>query len=141
MTPQERYWAKVKQNGPDECWPWKASLTIHGGYGQFNPTRKRTVRAHRYGYELAHGPIPAGLTVDHLCGNKSCQNPTHMELVTHGENARRGNAGRSSDVCRNGHRRTPANTARWSRGDGTYYQVCRTCANAAQRRRRAARAA
>jgi len=49
----------------------------------------RTVYVHRYLYPLAKGPIPPDLELDHLCGNKRCCNPDHLEAVTHGENMRR----------------------------------------------------
>jgi hypothetical protein len=49
----------------------------------------RTVYVHRYLYLLAKGPIPSGLELDHLCGNKRCCNPDHLEAVTHRENMRR----------------------------------------------------
>ena len=69
------------------CWLWDAYRTKHG-YGQFN--RKGTVYyAHRYSYEVAKGPIPDGLTLDHLCKNQHCVNPDHLEPVTLRENLRR----------------------------------------------------
>lgn len=88
ITIEERFWRKVDQSGgPDACWLWTAYKSPPG-YGQFNLAGK-TTKAHRIAYELAVGPIPEGLDIDHLCNNKPCQNPAHMEPVTRAENARR----------------------------------------------------
>jgi hypothetical protein len=60
---------------------------------------KRTALAHRVAYEALVGPIPDGMTIDHLCRNKRCLNPAHMELVTRGENTRRAHEGRGRCYC------------------------------------------
>ena len=70
------------------CWVWKGWRN-RDGYGAFHHG-KRTVFAHRYYYAQAMGPIPYGLTIDHLCHNRACVNPAHMEVVTRRENSRRG---------------------------------------------------
>lgn len=70
------------------CWNWQWS-TGSKEYGQLRDTGK-TKRAHRVFYERAKGPIPKGLVIDHLCRNKRCVNPDHLEAVTQGENCRRG---------------------------------------------------
>ena len=92
----ERFWAKVEKT-EDGCWNWVGYLTT-GGYGQFaggdgtrqtvsrsrgrSYTLRNNIRAHRYSYELHHGEIPAGLVLDHLCHNRRCVNPDHLEAVT-----------------------------------------------------------
>ena len=79
---------RVKKGGPDECWRWLMSLTNYG-YGQFF-YRRVGLAAHRIMYEAEHGTIPKGLQIDHLCRNRWCCNPAHMEAVTSRENTLRG---------------------------------------------------
>lgn len=72
------------------CWLWDHH-TSDKGYGQLRERSSgRTIKAHRYFYELHRGPIPDGLHLDHLCRNPRCVNPDHLEPVTNGENQRRG---------------------------------------------------
>lgn len=89
MTVEERFWARVDRRGPAECWEWQGPR--HNGYGSFYGGREaRTVRTHRFAYELLAGPVPAGLVLDHLCRNRACCNPAHLEPVTNRENILRG---------------------------------------------------
>lgn len=83
-SPEERFWSKVERAGPDDCWHWTASHNQRG-YGTFW-SGKQPTSAHRFAYELAHGPVPEGLTVDHLCNNPPCVNPAHLRTVTFAEN-------------------------------------------------------
>lgn len=69
------------------CWLWTGVIQ-KGGYGRFSLNRKY-VGAHRWSYEHHVGPIPKGLTIDHLCFVPACVNPAHLEPVTQGENNRR----------------------------------------------------
>lgn len=105
-TPVERFWSKVDKSG--DCWLWTAAVNPNG-YAQFSPNRRR-VYAHRYAYELACGPIPNDLTVDHLCRVRHCVNPAHLEVVTRGENTRRGQTPRPCIHC--GTSMVPANLSR-----------------------------
>jgi hypothetical protein len=77
----------------DGCWIWTAAKWGHprypnDKYGQFRDGSVR-VCAHVYAYRRVRGPIPAGLEIDHLCPNKLCVNPDHLEAVTHQENIKR----------------------------------------------------
>jgi len=70
------------------CWVWSGGKS--DGYGHFSRDGVH-YKAHRYFYEQAKGPIPAGCCIDHLCRNHSCVNPDHLEAVHPTENVRRGN--------------------------------------------------
>ena len=140
MTPAItlRFWDKVDlTGGMAACWPWKASRSGRGrGYGQFHYPRRTSHLAHRLAYELIVGPIPAGLTIDHLCRNQICCNPMHMEPVTNRENILRGDSPSAKAArkthCYRGHPFTPENTI-W-----VGYRKCRTCHDDWWARRRSA---
>lgn len=74
----------------DTCWEWQGGMN-HAGYGLFH-IDNRNVLAHRFMYEMLVGPIPEGLVIDHLCSNRVCIRPDHLEAVTQVENIRRTNA-------------------------------------------------
>lgn len=83
------FWAKVAK--ASSCWIWGACLN-EDGYGHAR-WRGRTRLAHVVAWEIARGQVPAGLELDHLCRNRACVNPAHLEPVTHAENVRRGALG------------------------------------------------
>ncbi len=126
MTLPERIIRKIEMpREADGCWRWTGCITNHG-YGQVQDSRARKPRsAHRLVYELLTGPIPEGLGLDHLCRNRWCVRPDHLEPVTSRENTLRGEtpAGRNARKthCAKGHELTPENTlpdirnARWRR--------------------------
>ena len=127
---RERLVEKLDTSG--DCWLFTGARAP-GGYGRIG-YRQRTMQAHRAAYETFVGPIPAGLHIDHLCGNRACCNPGHLEPVTQAENNRRANRLRFAHMthCQRGHEFTAANTG--TRPEGRY---CRTCHNASARARRA----
>lgn len=136
-----RFWSKVYKTG--ECWWWIGSVN-RGGYGQFwLDNRMRT--SHRVAYELAVGPIPDGLQLDHLCRNTACVRPEHLEPVTSRENLMRGDtlaaAAARRTHCTKGHPYDEANTYHHPVGE----RRCRICqsdrARAANKRKSLARSA
>lgn len=133
---RERFWQKVDIGGDGDCWMWQASL--RNGYGQFGVSKSHHVSAHRYAYEDLVGVIPSGMVVDHLCHTRDCRlgelcphrrccNPSHMEVVSRGENVLRGNgdaAVRSRWThCIRGHEFNEGNTY----VDANGYRHCRRC--------------
>lgn len=94
------------------CWEWQGPRDSKGYGSTFVGSRvdgtRRCIRTHRMAWEAWRGPIPDGMTIDHLCETKPCCNPDHMEVVTNAENQRR----RSMRMthCRRGHERNPTNT-------------------------------
>jgi hypothetical protein len=115
----DRFWSKVDKSG--ECWTWTAAHNLDGS---------RNVGAHRYVWMVERGPIPDGLTIDHLCRTRNCVRVEHMEVVTRGENSRRGGGlekiaaeRRNAPECKHGHPFTPENTYTDPRGR----RVCIAC--------------
>ena len=113
-----RFWKKV--NKTEGCWLWTAAWMR--GYGKFW-SGERLVPAHRWAYEAEVGPIPEGLQLDHLCRNKRCVRPDHLEVVTGAENTRRALAGIHKSHCPKGHPYSGDNLQRWSNGAAR----CRAC--------------
>lgn len=84
MTRDELFWSKVDQQGPSDCWEWKASKN-RDGYGQFW-IGNTFIPAHRYVWEFKNDTIPDGYQILHHCDNPSCCNPNHLFLGTHSDN-------------------------------------------------------
>ena len=93
--------------------------------------RKR-VRAHRWAFENAYGPVPVGLEIDHLCRNQACVRPDHLEAVTHLENMRRSEPTHRTH-CPQGHPYDEANTYIFKSNGSWRSRQCRKCVAAAQR--------
>ena len=122
-APEVRFFRFVAEDG--ECWRWTG--TKNRGYGHFRTLDGR-IYAHRWAYEFFVGPIPDGLTIDHLCRNRACVNPDHLEPVPMRVNVHRSEAVSVQFVgiteCKYGHEFTEANTIRVPKG-----RKCRACAN------------
>ena len=120
--PVDRITDRVDMSG--ECWVWTAYLN-HAGYGQMALDGVRHP-AHRAVYMVLVGPIPEGLDLDHLCRNRACVNPDHLEPVTRSVNLSRGvgSGPRAALVthCPAGHPYSPQNTYLSKRG-----RNCRAC--------------
>lgn len=124
--------AMVSINEHGFCWFWTGSLGAKG-YARFRNEHGKKVFVHRWAYELMVGPIPEGLTIDHLCRKTNCCNPEHLEPVTDLENIARGTQGkkqRDKTHCYKGHEFTQENTYVNPKG----HRACRICSRENGRR-------
>ena len=112
-----------------DCWEWTGGRNREG-YG-YTTVGRRQWKAHRVVWEALIGPIPEGMTIDHLCRNKACVNPDHLETVSSVDNVLRGYSPQAKHArktrCSKGHAFVQYGSQR----------VCRTCANERHRRYRA----
>jgi hypothetical protein len=129
----ERFWSRVNRDGPapaykpelGPCWLWTG--TRSHGYGRFG-LGQESLLAHRIAWELANGPVPDGLELDHLCRVTVCVNPAHLEAVTHRENTLRGEGPTARHArlthCPKGHEYSSANTRLAHRGTSRECVIC-----------------
>ena len=127
----ELFWAKV--NKTETCWLWTGASASKYGHGKFMRGDKN-LKAHRVAWELLIGPIPEGMTIDHLCRVPACVNPAHLEPVTLAENVRRQGAAKTH--CPQGHPLSGDNLYRNPRNG---HRMCRTCRRAHDRNSKAKR--
>lgn len=148
MLQESEFWTRVEKTG--SCWFWKGGGSKFG-YGWVNWRGERKL-AHRFVYELVFGPIPDGLSIDHICHNadptcldweacphRRCVNPDHLEAIPTVENVMRGNSPAAQNArkthCRHGHPFDELNTYILP---GTGHRECRECQRVKNRRRYAA---
>lgn len=111
------------------CWQWVGAIRP-SGYGAFQ-VLKGSVRAHRFIYQLLVGPIPDGLHLDHLCRNKACVNPKHLEPVTSRVNTMRGVGVTKQNAlkthCKHGHPLTQDNLSKKADPRYSSWRLCKAC--------------
>jgi hypothetical protein len=133
LSPEDRFWSSIVV--VENCWHWTKKVSADNGYGHFKASG-RTWLAHRWAYEHFRGIIPEGKQIDHLCRNRACVNPEHMEVVTALVNTGRGFSPsaitKRSGVCQRGHPMSGDNL-----GPGSYGRnMCRACYEANMARTR-----
>ena len=130
-----KFWSHVDKTG--DCWTWNGRR-MSSGYGLWTVrprlSKATNVGAHRVAYLLLVGPIPDGLVLDHLCRNRSCVNPSHLEPVTIKENVRRGRSEYAERThCPKGHPYDAANTYLYPNPQWRQHRACRQCVREYQR--------
>ncbi len=122
-----------RSGGSESCWLWSGPISPEG-YGRVGGNR---LYVHRVAYEYWVGPIQDGFELDHLCRNRACGNPAHLEAVSHRVNVIRGISPfatfATATECKRGHPKTPANT--YVRPDGRG-SMCRPCQKLRRERHR-----
>lgn len=130
-----RFWRHIEIDVQTQCWNWTGKL-INSGYGLFGVGTKKENKfktSHRWSYEYFRGSIIKPFTVDHLCHNRICCNPFHLEVVSQKENVRRGEGILSINYrktrCKWGHEFTSENTRIIKLG-----RKCKECEREANRK-------
>jgi hypothetical protein len=115
----------------NECWIWPGALRYGYGVASLSVDKKpKTFYTHRLAYAAMRGEIPAGKQIDHLCRNRACFNPAHLEAVTQQVNIARGQAGinnKEKDHCKQGHELSGMNVSVRTKPNGKTFRVCLAC--------------
>lgn len=111
----ERFQSKIqKGDSENSCWIWLGAKHIRG-YGYFGVSHGKNVYAHRFSYEISHGPIPDGMCIMHKCDNPSCVRPDHLQVGTQKDNIRdRDQKKRTATGKRSGVHTKPENFPTWA---------------------------
>ena len=126
-TIEERFGSRYLIDDITGCWNWTGAVS-NRSYGSIYRDG-RMQKAHRVSYELSCGPVPDGLDLDHICRNRLCVNPDHLEPVTRSENLRRSplmDRHSKKTHCIRGHEFTSENTRMRPNG----HRVCKECMRA-----------
>lgn len=130
-----RFAARISVCSDSGCWNWDKATK--NGYGESMVDGQRAL-AHRAVWIFLRGEIPAGLDLDHLCRNRACVNPDHLEPVTRRVNLRRGFEARG---CINGHHYRPEDFSEVRRKNGVIERRCKVCHRERNKRAKAAKKA
>lgn len=116
------------------CWEWTGPTTDKG-YARISQSKTSWVLGHRLFFEIFRGKVPDGLDLDHLCRNRNCINPSHLEPVSRRENVMRGRSpfilAHHSGSCVRGHQMTPDNTYISPKGQ----KHCKACRQMREKKR------
>lgn len=134
ISTEDRFWRHVEKMNPNGCWAWQGAKN-NSGYGVFLPMSRQTggvpVLAHRFSLALEGRFVPSGLAVDHLCRNRSCVNPSHLEIVTMRVNVLRGEGRAAREakqiLCLRGHPLFGPNLSLDKKRDGSLHRRCLAC--------------
>lgn len=143
MHPSERIRKHTEVIPESGCHEWRGRVSS-AGYGVITVVQSgyqtRTFSAHKAAFELSRGRVPEGMVLDHLCRNRICVNPDHLEVVTQRENVMRspiapGALNAAKTHCAQGHEFTPENTYLYQQKPPrtSLVRICRSCRNAQRR--------
>ena len=128
---KESFLVKIDKQSPNECWEWKAAK-LRNGYGRFWDG-KNNVLAHRFSYKTFIIPISEDQHLDHICCNRGCVNPDHLQILTNKENVLKGNGPTAKNlrktICKRGHILTSGKFKQNSE-----WRICLECARETRRK-------